>query len=108
MSAQFELALSQQLARLRALERAFHDEGPWSFRAWVKFAQWDWMEIDVERDVRGDEGRVVFAGTFWCPDECEVAVDLLCKRDTVSTQTVRLPSGSSRFEWELGLEPIAA
>lgn len=104
----FELAVAQQVASVHALERALHDEGPWSFRAWIKFAHYDWQEAFVERYVRPEERRVVFTGTFWCKDPVEAPVELLCGREVVSCRTVQLPQGMGQVEWELSLPSAVA
>jgi hypothetical protein len=104
----FELAVTQQVARVHALEKALHDEGFWSFRAWMKFAHYDWQETDVERDVRPQEGRVVFTGTLWCKNACEVPVELLCGREVISCRTVQLPKGMAEIQWELALPSAVA
>jgi hypothetical protein len=113
MSAQFELALSQQLTRLRALERALHDEGPWAFR--VGDLQYDGSVkyirgIPATRRIETSRQSVIFAAELFSHCGQEKVIDLMTVRDReiISTQTVRLPPGASLFEWELGLDAVAA
>jgi hypothetical protein len=113
MPAQFELVVSQRLARLRALERALHDEGPWAFRVGDVHADGTvsyYRGIPAERRVDSQNQRVVFRAELCSPLSGDVSVDLMTVRDRelVSSQRVHLPHGHSLFEWELGLEPVAA
>jgi hypothetical protein len=113
MPAEFELVVSQRMARLRALERALYDEGPWAFRVGDVRADGTvsfYRGIPAERRVDPHNQRVVFRAELCSPLSADVSIDLMTVRDRelVSSQRVHLPLGSSLFEWELGLEPVAA
>jgi hypothetical protein len=116
MSASFELAVAQEVARMRALERALYDEGPWAFR--VGGVQPDGSQrflhgIPAQRHIDHARQRVVFTAELESRQdlsETETSIDLMTVRDRelVSSQVVVLPPGRCFFTWELGLDPVAA
>ena len=110
----FELAVSQHLARARALEKALHDDGPWCFRVsnWTpETGPTGTCGIPVTRRVEPENLRVVFSAELWSNDYQWVPIDLMTVRDReiVTSKDVWLPIGGSLVEWELSLpEPVAA
>jgi hypothetical protein len=116
MPASFELAVSRNLARMHALERALHDPGPWAFR--VGDVQQDGTKsflhgIPAQRRIDHVRQCVVFTAELESrrdTSETETSIDLMTVRDRqlVSSQVVVLPPGRCFFTWELSLEPVAA
>jgi hypothetical protein len=117
MSASFELAVAQEVARMRALERALYDEGPWAFR--VGDVQPDGSQsflhgIPADRRVDHENQCVVFTAELessYDQSENETSIDLMTVRDRelVSSRVVVLPPGPVLLTWKMGLrEPVAA
>lgn len=110
----FELAVSQHLARARALEKALHDAGPWCFRLGDRAADGTVTYVrgvPAVRRVEPEHRRVVFSAELFSHYDQEAPIDLMTVKDRelVSSRVVRLPMGASRLEWELSLpEPVAA
>lgn len=99
----FELAVAQQVARVRLLERALHDDGPWVFRT-PHHCDFAAQYIDEENH------KVLFADTLWTAPENagETVLELLCGGQVVSCRTIDLPPGYAAVEWELSLPQTTA
>jgi hypothetical protein len=109
----FELAVAQQIARVHALEKALHDEGPWAFRLGDTAPDGSRVYvhgIPATRRIEPETQKVVFTGELFSNYDQEVLVDLMTVRDRepVSTRAVRLPLGASVIEWELSLPSAVA
>lgn len=96
MDENLDLTVAQAVFTTKLLERALHDEGPWTL-AWGPF------EVPVER-VLVDDG-VAFTAEF--PEHCylepphPVAV-LRCRDDAVAAKTIDFPGdGGFTVEWTL-------
>jgi hypothetical protein len=94
----FATAVAQQVAQAWILERALHDDGPWTIRLphSISFA---------ERIIDEENGRVLFTTVLWVDpeDAGEAVLELLCGEETVSVRTADLPAGDSIVEWEFSL-----
>lgn len=110
----FELAVSQHLARAKALEKALHDAGPWAFRV----SDWNAKDgisftrgIPATRTVDSERLRVVFSAEVYSEDHQFAPIDLMTvsDREIVTSKDVYLPPGRSLLEWEMALpESVAA
>lgn len=94
-----ELAVSSALTRLRALERALHDRGPWE----MELATGD--RVPANRFVLDD--RVQFCAQFPSTNGLDDAfVTLLCDGWPVAVRRVETPlSGSFILDWTLTVTP---
>jgi hypothetical protein len=104
----FELAVSQQVARVKVLEKALHEKGPWAFRLGDTAADGTVSYIHgvpAQRRIEPEAMRVVFSAELFSHYDQETRVDLMTMRDRelVSTRTVHLPMGRSLMEWELSI-----
>jgi hypothetical protein len=99
-----DLLVAEAVFRVRLIERALHDAGPWSMR-------YGGFDAPAVRLIAAD--RVIFRAHF--PDVCWISdpgptVLLLCDGETVSVQSIGRPEdGEFTMEWEIALpEPVHA
>lgn len=101
-----DFAVAQAVMRARQIERALHDDGPWSFRfGGVTYPAVRWIGAD----------RVIFRAHL--PEQCWIgepnpSLDLMCRGDVVGSRRIEVPEdGASAVEWVLALpaqEPARA
>lgn len=94
-----DFAVAQAAFRARQMERALHDNGPWTI-------QWGPFEVPASRLIGQD--RIVFLAHF--PAHCylsapEAPATLLCRGEPVGTQEIDFPGdGEFELEWVLAVE----
>lgn len=94
-----DFAVAQAAFRARQMERALHDNGPWTI-AWGPFT------VPASRLIGSD--RIVFLAHF--PAHCylsapEAPATLLCRGEVVGTQDIEFPGdGEFELEWHLSVE----
>jgi hypothetical protein len=99
-----DFAVAQAAFRARQMERALHDNGPWTI---------SWGPFDVPACRLVGEDRIVFLAHF--PAHCylaapEAPATLLCRGEIVGTQAIEFP-GDAEFEmeWTLAIgQPVTA
>lgn len=101
----FDLAVARAVMAARQIERALHDDGPWTIR---------FNDVDYPAVRWIGEDRVIFRAHFpdacWLSDE-QVFVDLMCRDDVVGTRLIEPVDGESSIEWVFALperEPARA
>lgn len=88
-----DLAVARAVMAARQIERALHDQGPWTIR---------FNDVDYPAVRWIGEDRVIFRAYF--PDACWLSedpapVDLVCSGEVVGTRLVEAVDGESSIEW---------
>lgn len=93
-----DLLVAEAVFRVRLIERALHDAGPWSIR-------YGGQDAPAVRMIAADRVifRAHFPGVCWISDPDETAT-LLCGGESVSIRPIEPPQdGEFTMEWEIAL-----
>lgn len=92
----FDIEVARAVARMRALERALHDPGPWTVRVGERV-------YPACRQVLPESRCVLFYAYLW--DGPTGVADLYCRDLLVASQPLEEPT-VGRLTWELGLQEV--
>lgn len=98
-----DLEVARAVMRLRQIERALHDSGPWQMCA-------NGVTVPATRFIRAD--RISFVSHFppMCPldHEPERPIVLLCRGEEVAVRTEALHEDGCEVWWDLALADAPA
>lgn len=103
-----DLVVSQSILRIRALERALHDEGPWFI---VLNGFTGDIEVPATRYVTDSDIRFAASmGSYMLHADTASFIRLRCRQDDVLTRRVEIPETGAAVDlgWVIGLDSVAA